>query len=68
MLRQRLRAVLEILNPTLPAEAIRLAIEELTRGRSTMSATAPNREIYRLLKDGVKVTFKGGEGEDVTTP
>ena len=52
----RLRAALKILNPKLPTEAINLAIEELTRGRSTMSAAAANREIYRLLKDGVKVT------------
>jgi type I restriction enzyme R subunit len=29
----RLRAALKLLNPKLPEEAIRLAIEELTRGR-----------------------------------
>ncbi|MGO9272069.1 MAG: type I restriction endonuclease subunit R [Terriglobia bacterium] len=62
---QRLGAALEELNPTLPSEAIHQAIEELTRGRGTMSAAAANREVYRLLKDGVKVTFKGDEGEDV---
>ncbi len=60
----RLRAVLKLLNPKLPEEAINLAIEELTRGRSTMSAAAANREIYRLLKDGVKVTYKTDDGED----
>jgi len=63
---RRLRAALEELNPTLPSEAIHQAIEELTHGRSTMSAAAANREVYRLLKDGVKVTFKGDEGEDVS--
>jgi type I restriction enzyme R subunit len=63
---QRLRAALKGLNPTLPSEVIDLAIEDLTRGRSTMSAAAANREIYRLLKDGVPVTFKNDESEDVT--
>ena len=62
----RLRAALKILNPKLPTEAINLAIEELTRGRSTMSAAAANREIYRLLKDGVKVTYKTDDGEDAS--
>ncbi|MGO9272013.1 MAG: type I restriction endonuclease [Terriglobia bacterium] len=54
---QRLRAALETLNPTLPSEAIHQAIEELARGRSTMSAAAANREVYRLVKDGVKVDW-----------
>ncbi len=62
----RLRAALEKLNPGLAAEAIGLAIEELTRDRSVMSMTAANREVYRLLKDGVKVTYsqrRRGDGE-----
>jgi len=57
----RLRAALEKLNPGLPAEAIGLAIEELTRDRSVMSMTAANREVYQLLKDGVKVNIPSGE-------
>lgn len=57
----RLRAALEKLNPGLSAEAVGLAIEELTRDRSVMSITAANREIYQLLKDGVKVNFPSGE-------
>ncbi|MBI1999744.1 MAG: type I restriction endonuclease subunit R, partial [candidate division NC10 bacterium] len=52
---RRLRAALEKLNPTLPAEAIIQAIEEITRDRSRMSLAAANQEVYRLLKDGVKV-------------
>lgn len=63
---QRLRAALEKLNPGVPSEAIELAIDELTRGRSTMSAAAANREIYRVLKDGVPVTFKNEESEDAS--
>ena len=53
----RLRSALQQLNPDLPHEALQLAIEELTRDRST-SLAATNREIYQLLKNGVKVCFK----------
>jgi type I restriction enzyme R subunit len=52
---RRLRAALEELNPTLPAEAITQTIEEITRDRSRMDPAAANQEIYRLLKDGVRV-------------
>lgn len=55
----RLRAALERLNPDLPPDAIALAIEELTRDRSAMSPAQANRGIYRLLKNGVKVSFTG---------
>jgi type I restriction enzyme R subunit len=61
VLMPRLRAALEKLNPGLAAEAIGLAIEELTRDRSVMSMTAANREVYQLLKDGVKVNLPSGE-------
>ncbi len=60
----RLRAALNKLNPNLPIEAIQLAIDELTRDRSAMSPANANREIYKLLKDGVKVMFRGGEVGD----
>jgi len=63
---KRLRPALEKLNEGLPAEAINLAIEELVRDRSKMSLAAANREITRLMKDGVKVTFKAADGEEVT--
>jgi hypothetical protein len=59
----RLRSALQHLNPDLPNEAIQLAIEELTRDRST-SLEATNREIYQLLKNGVKVRFKTDEDEE----
>ena len=60
----RLRAALVKLNPDLPADAIQLAIDELTRDRSAMSPANANRDVYRLLKDGVKVAFRGGESGD----
>jgi len=61
VLTSRLRAALEKLNPDLAAEAIGLAIEELTRDRSVMSMTVANQEVYQLLKDGVKVNLPSGE-------
>lgn len=60
----RLRAALVHLNPDLPSEAIALAIEELKRDRSVMSPANANREVYRLLKNGVKVSFRGKENEE----
>ncbi len=62
----KLQSALQNLNPNLPTEAIQLAIEELTRDRSTLSLPNANAEIYQLLKDGVKVSFKNDDGEDQT--
>ncbi len=52
----RLRAALEKLNPFLPAEAIAAAVDELTRDRSAMLLEQANREVYRLLKEGIPVS------------
>jgi len=52
----RLRAALERSNPALPPEAITAAVDELTRDRSAMSLEAANREVYRLLKEGIKAS------------
>ena len=57
----RLRAALARLNPTLPPEAITAAADEITRDRSAMSLEAANREIYRLLKEGIKVSVPDRE-------
>ena len=59
----KLRPALEQLNPDLPKEAIGLAIEELTRNRSALSLANANREIYQMLKDGVKVTIRVDEDD-----
>ncbi|MBU1299977.1 MAG: type I restriction endonuclease subunit R [Bacteroidetes bacterium] len=60
-----LRPALQKLNPELSPEAIELAIEELTKDRSSLSPTNANREIYKLLKDGVPVTIRNRRGEEV---
>jgi type I restriction enzyme R subunit len=57
----RLRAALTKFNPALPPEAINTAIDELARDRSAMSMEAANREIYRLLKDGIPVSVPDRE-------
>lgn len=57
VLAPRLRSALVKLNSALPPEAITAAIDELVRDRSTMSLEAANREVYRLLKDGIPVSI-----------
>jgi type I restriction enzyme R subunit len=61
VLTDRLRAALTRLNPGLPTEAIQTAVDELARDRSAMSLEAANREIYRLLKDGIPVSVPDRE-------
>ncbi|TDB00773.1 type I restriction endonuclease subunit R [Halomonas marinisediminis] len=58
----RLRVALEKLNPELPADALEKAIEELTRDRSKLLPVNANLEVYRLLKDGVKVEVSEDDG------
>ncbi|GEM_PF-13395 len=57
----RLRAALERLNPALPPEAITAAVDELTRDRSAMSLEAANREVYGLLKNGIRISVADRE-------
>ncbi len=57
----RLRSALERLNPALAREAISAAVDELTRDRSAMSLAAANRDIYALLKEGLKVSVPDRE-------
>ena len=58
---ERLRAALTTLNSSVPPEAIQTAIDELARDRSAMSLEAANREIYRLLNDGIPVSIPDRE-------
>jgi len=61
VLSSRLRSALVRLNTTVPPEAVTAAVEELTRDRSAMSFSAANRELYLLLKEGVKVSVADRE-------
>ena len=58
----RLRAALAKLNPGLPPEAWALAEAELTRDRLAMLPVAANREVLRLLHDGVGVELRRPDG------
>lgn len=65
----RLRAALAKLNPCLPAEALKMAEETLVQDRSALSPIAANRELYQLLRNGVRVEVKrhdNGKSETVT--
>jgi type I site-specific restriction-modification system R (restriction) subunit len=66
ILTARLRKALQRLNPDAPIDAISQAIEELARDRSRMSMTAANRELYHLLKNGVRVPDPDGDGDGET--
>lgn len=58
LLVERLREALIALNPFLPPEAIRNAIELLSLDRSRQSLAAANREVFSMLKDGIEVEFR----------
>jgi type I restriction enzyme, R subunit len=63
----KLKPFLIKLNPDLPLEAINLAIEELIKDRSRLSLIKSNQEIYKLIKNGVKVKVQiDGKLEDKT--
>ena len=66
ILTARLRPALEQLNRDASLEAIDQTIEELTRDRSRMSMAAANREIYHLLKEGVRVSVPDSENDGET--
>jgi type I restriction enzyme R subunit len=68
VLRPRLREALSRLNPDMPPVAMDLAVEELAKDRGAMSLAAANREVYGLLKEGVRVTVPSeDEGDAVET-
>lgn len=58
----RLRAALARLNPALPAEALQQAEARLAEDRSAMLPVAANREVWRLLRDGISVELRQPDG------
>lgn len=66
ILGRRLRAALERLNPGLPEDAYVQAIEQLAQDRSKQVPVNANREVYALIKDGVKVTVPDAHGGQAT--
>ena len=62
-----LRESIRRFNPNIDLDAIDLAVEEITKDRSSMSPLHANKEVYHLLKDGVQVTYRDEYDEDVDT-
>ena len=62
LLPARLRAALTRLNPTLPQAALDNAVAELARDRAAMLPVSANREVWRLLRDGVPVQLRQADG------
>jgi type I restriction enzyme R subunit len=58
----RLSKAIDELNEDLPEEAKKDAISQLLQDRSRLSLAKANQEIYKLIKDGVKVKIKGKKG------
>jgi type I restriction enzyme R subunit len=65
-LEPRLRTALELLNPLLPSTAVDQVIEEVTRDRSRMVPANANRELWQLLREGMKVRVTDERGRQET--
>ena len=64
ILKRNLRTALQKLNPDAPKTAIALAIDELTRNRSSQTIASANQETYQLLKTGIKVQYRDDDNEE----
>src|SRR5262249_6463009 len=62
ILRHRLRPKLAELNPDLPTAALERAIEQLVLDRSAMDRVRASQAVWKLLRDGAKVTFTADDG------
>lgn len=64
VLKRYLFPKLQAFNPHLPSEALQNAFEILTHDRSVMSLNNANQDAYRLMKNGIKISFQDGDGEE----
>ncbi len=64
VLERRLRAALLKINTGITPMAIDLAVEELGKDRSVLSPVCANQEIFKLLRDGVKVPVRKDDGQE----
>ena len=66
VIKSALMRALHKLNPDLPETAYTQAFDQLTKDRSILSLVNANKEIYKLLKDRIKVTYRNDDGHEVT--
>jgi type I restriction enzyme R subunit len=64
VLERRLRAALLTLNPSITPLSVDLAVEELSKDRSVLSPVRANQEIYKLLRDGVRVPVRKDDDQE----
>ncbi|PZS02829.1 MAG: DEAD/DEAH box helicase, partial [Chloroflexi bacterium] len=62
ILSRRLVSALQRLNPHSSGEAIEQAAVEITRSRAALHYVRANREVYDLLRDGVKIDVRQDDG------
>jgi type I restriction enzyme R subunit len=63
VLTRDLRAAVERLNKGLPAKAVEEAVEKLSRHDFTRSTLQHNQAFYKLIRDGVPVSYRDAKGE-----
>ena len=64
VLERRLRAALLKVNPGITPLAVDLAVEELSKDRSILSPVRANQELFKLMRDGVKVPVRKDDGQE----
>ncbi len=62
VLKRDLRQALASLNPQLPAEAVEEAITKLTHHDFTRSLLQHNQTFYKMIRDGVSVSYRDASG------
>lgn len=61
----RFTEALQKLNRDIKSEAVKNTLEVITTDRSAVNSVLANREIYKCLKDGVKIRYQNPDGADV---
>jgi type I restriction enzyme R subunit len=62
VLSRDLREAIKRLNPQLPVSAIADAVQKMTRHDFTRTLFQHNQDFYKLIRDGVPVTYRDGQG------
>jgi len=68
ILKDKLIKGIKNINSNLPDEAIKKAVDEVSKDRSQLSMVKANEDVYKLIKNGVKVRIKNNKGSyDIKT-